>query len=566
MNHRHNRRNPFTPVLAALLAFQLLLTACTQGTGSSSSDAPSAPGSTASQASSPAAEPGSGEKRADQITIAIQAEPDTLNPYNVSGAYGDPINDVLYDKFFDISYQGELIPRLCTSYETETDDQGRTVLTFHMAEDAKWQDGQPVTAADVVFTAQTVTNPDTVTTRRFYWSSLDGTDDSGVCTDPSKLGIEALDEHTVRYTLKGPRAVDAYLIIEGRFQYILPKHLLGEVPPAQLHQDAFWQKPVGSGPFLFDSMSSGERYELVCNADYYQGKPKMDRLVFAVMEPSNYAAALSSGGIDANTQLSEIMRDDWEFVQTIPGIETRSITSYTYQWMNINQSRDYFKDARVRQAISFAINRQAIVDQLLAGEGMYAVSSITPSSPYFNDKIAADPYNPEKAKELLEQAGWDFNRVLDFPVPIGNKVREDSAVLIQQDLAKVGIKSEIRMVDFAAVIVQMRDGDFDLGLLGGSGADPDDVRLNFNIDGANNFSHLDTMEFYEILDKARSVSSVEERKQLYAQWQELCYEQTPIVWLYHPNTLFAYHGEKFENYPCEDSLANNLRVMEWSFK
>ena len=88
----------------------------------------------------------------------------------------------------------------------------------------------------------------------------------------------------------------------------------------------------------------------------------MDRLVFAVMEPSNYAAALSSGGIDANTQLSEIMRDDWEFVQTIPGIETRSITSYTYQWMNINQSRDYFKDARVRQAISFAINRQAIVD------------------------------------------------------------------------------------------------------------------------------------------------------------------------------------------------------------
>ena len=502
----------------------------------------------------------------DQVTIAIQAEPDTLNPYNVSGAYGDPINDVLYDKFFDISYQGELIPRLCTQYEAEIDDQGRTVLTFHMAENAKWQDGQPVTAADVVFTAKTITNPDTVTTRRFYWASLDGTDDSGVCGDESKLGIEALDEHTVRYTLKGPRSVDAYLIIEGRFQYILPEHLLGKIPPAQLHQDTFWQKPIGSGPFLFDSMSSGERYELVCNADYYQGKPKMDRLIFAVMEPSNYAAALSSGEIDANTQLSEILRDDWGYIQTIPGIETRSITSYTYQWMNINQSRDYFKDARVRQAISFAINRQAIVDQLLGGEGTYAVSSITPSSPYFNSDISADPYNPEKARELLEQAGWDFNRVLDFPVPIGNKVREDSAVLIQQDLDKVGIKSQIRMVDFATVIVQMREGDFDLGLLGGSGADPDDVRLNFNINGANNFSHLDTMEFYEILDKARSAASVEERKKLYDQWQELCYEQTPIVWLYHPNTLFAYNGEKFENYPCEDSLANNLRVMEWSFK
>lgn len=562
MKHYSNYRSSWLiPVLAALFMFQCLLVSCSKDPGTSANDGSNAAGTPGSSTSA-----GTTDKRVDQVTIAIQAEPDTLNPYNVSGAYGDPINDVLYDKFFDISYQGELIPRLCTQYEAEIDDQGRTVLTFHMAENAKWQDGQPVTAADVVFTAKTITNPDTVTTRRFYWASLDGTDDSGVCGDESKLGIEALDEHTVRYTLKGPRSVDAYLIIEGRFQYILPEHLLGKIPPAQLHQDAFWQKPIGSGPFLFDSMSSGERYELVCNADYYQGRPKMDRLIFAVMEPSNYAAALSSGEIDANTQLSEILRDDWGYIQTIPGIETRSITSYTYQWMNINQSRDYFKDARVRQAISFAINRQAIVDQLLGGEGTYAVSSITPSSPYFNSDISADPYNPEKARELLEQAGWDFNRVLDFPVPIGNKVREDSAVLIQQDLDKVGIKSQIRMVDFATVIVQMREGDFDLGLLGGSGADPDDVRLNFNINGANNFSHLDTMEFYEILDKARSVASVEERKKLYDQWQELCYEQTPIVWLYHPNTLFAYNGEKFENYPCEDSLANNLRVMEWSFK
>jgi len=555
---RHYRRNQLAAALAGLLMLQILLASCSRTEGPPSAGSS---GSAAPQGSAQA-----GDNRTGQVTIAIQAEPDTLNPYNVSGAYGDPINDVLYDKFFDISYQGELIPRLCTQYEDEVDEQGRTVLTFHMNENAKWQDGEPVTASDVVFTAKTITDPDTVTTRRFYWASLEGTDDSGVCTDPSKLGVEAIDEHTVRYTLKGPRAVDAYLIIEGRFQFILPEHLLGEIPPAQLHQDAFWQHPIGSGPFLFDSASSGERYEFVCNPDYYQGKPNMDRLIFVVMEPSNYAAALSSGQIDANTQLSEIMRDDWEFIQSIPGIETRSVTSYTYQWMNINQSRDYFKDARVRQAISFAINRQAIVDQLLAGEGMYAVSSITPSSPYFNPAFADDPYNPEKAKELLEQAGWDFDRVLDFPVPIGNKVREDSAVLIQQDLAKVGIKSEIRMVDFATVIVQMREGDFDLGLLGGSGADPDDVRLNFNINGANNFSHLDTMEFYEVLDKARSVSSTEERKQLYYQWQEMCYEQTPIVWLYHPNTLFAYNGEKFENYPCEDSLATNMRVMEWSFK
>ncbi len=524
-------------------------------------------GSDTSKKTSPdASDKAEGNKRVDKVTIAIQSSPDTLNPYNVSGAYGDPINDVIYDKFFDVTYDGKLVPRLCTNYDEETDSQGRTILTFHMNKDAKWQDGKPVTANDVVFTAKAITNPDTVTTRRFYFSSLAGTDDSGVCEDPSKLGVEAVDDHTVRYTLKGARNVEAYLTIEGRFQYILPEHLLGDVPAAQLHQSDFWKKPVGSGPFKLDSMTSGERYELTCNKDYYLGLPNMDRLIYVVMNPSNYATALASGEIDANTQLSEIPIDDWDYIKSQKNIKTKSVTSYIYQWMNINQSRDYFKDADVRKAISIAINRQAIIDQLLGGEGQYAVSSITPTSPYFDKKIAKDPYDPKEAKALLDKAGWDFDRTLDIVVPIGNKVRESSAVMIQQDLAAVGVKSKIRTLDFATLIVDMRKGDFDLGLLGGQGPDPDDVRLNFDINGANNFSHLDSTEFYKVLDKARSVSDINERKQLYAEWQEMCDEQTPIVWLYHPNTLFAYNSDKFDNYPCEDSLANNMRVMEWTFK
>ena len=501
----------------------------------------------------------------DQVVLALQSEPETINPFNITGAYGDPIHDCIFEKFFDYSYEGEILNRLCTAYEVETNEQGQMIITFHLADNVTWHDGEKLTAQDVVFTDKLVTNPDMLSTRRYYWSSIVGTDDSGVCEDPDTLGVVALDDYTVQYTLKEVRALDAFFLIDMRFHYVMPEHLLKDIDPAQLHQSDFWLRPVGAGPLKFDSMVSGERYELVRNDDYYRGTTNFQRLVFVIMDPSNYAAALASGEIDATTSLSALPLDDWEYVQSLDNIETVSFVSYQYQWMNINHSREYLQDSRVRQAISFAINRQALVDQLLYGEGQYAVSSITPTSQYFNTKYAADPYNPEKAKQLLEEAGWDFDIVLDFAVPTGNKVRENSAVLIQQDLAAVGIKSQLRYVDFATEIVELREGNCDLGLLGGGSPDPDDVRINFNIYGSNNFSNLTDESFYEVLDEARSVMTPEERKVLYDQWQEMCYELTPIVWLYHANALFAY-SDKFENYPCEDSLANNLMVLEWTFK
>ena len=197
------RRKSFLSILVLLLviAMTALSTSC-KSSDSDESVAPEIP-----------AEDENTNKRVDQVTIAIQSSPDTLNPYNVSGAYGDPINDVIYDKFFDTTYTGELINRLCTDYDVETDSEDNTVLTFYLDDKAKWHDGEPVTAKDVVFTAKTITNPETVTTRRFYWSSLLGTDDSGVCKDLDALGVKAIDDHTVQYTLKGMRNIDAYFNI-----------------------------------------------------------------------------------------------------------------------------------------------------------------------------------------------------------------------------------------------------------------------------------------------------------------------------------------------------------------
>ena len=387
-----------------------------------------------------------GSNRVDVVTIAMASAAETLHPYNITGNYGDVVFDMLYDRFFDYKADGEITPRLAESYETGTDADGNMTMTFHLAHNATWHDGEPITAKDVVFTAQLVTNPAITTNRRYYWASLKGTDDSGACEDPATLGVRAIDDYTVEYTFKKVIAADAYLYIEARFQYILPEHLLAGKDPAEIHKDAYFQAPVGSGPLKFDSQVPGERVELVANENYFRGRVNMDRLIIRTMAATNYVSALMSGEIDAvvGNGMGEIPLDDWAFIQQQDGITAVSSPRWGYQYMTINHQKEYFKDARVRKAISMAISRQDIVDQLLLGEGTISVSSVTPSSPYFDEKIAADPYDPEGAKALLDEAGWDYDRVIDFAVPIGNTIREKSALLIQQNLEAIGMKTEIR--------------------------------------------------------------------------------------------------------------------------
>lgn len=514
------------------------------------------------------AAPDSDTNRVDVVTLGMVSSPDTLHPYNISGNYGDVVFDMIFDRMIDFHADGEIIPRLATSWDSDIADDGTMTMTFHLDPNAKWHDGTPLTAHDVVFTAQIVTNPEITTNRRYYWASLAGTDDSGACEDPSTLGIEALDDHTVQYTFKQVVAPDAYLYIEGRFQYIMPKHLLENIEPAELHKSDYFQNPVGSGPLIFDSMVEGERYEMVANPDYFRGLVNMDRVVVRIMQAANLTPSLISGEIDAciGHTLGNIPLEDWDFISSQDGIIAKSVPAFGYQYMTINHQKDYFKDPRIRMAISMAINRKNIVDQLLQGHGLIGVSSLPNTHPFFNPEIGEDPYNPDEARKLLEEAGWDFDRVIDFAVPTGNIVREKSAVLIQQDLKAIGVKTELRVMDFTTEIVELREGKTDFGLLGGGGSvDPDDVRINFFIEGSNNFSMLPTSELYDLMDNARTLQTREERVEAYNEWQLRCYEDTPFVWLYHANSLVAYN-DRFDYYPVDDFIMINWLVMEWTFK
>ncbi len=479
------------------------------------------------------------DEAAGEITVTLGQSTlwETLNWMATTSTPTDYVQEEIFDMLFITNTDGTFDPRLADSWEVD----GKDVI-FYLNENALWHDGEPVTAEDVVYTFQLLSSSETTWLRQSTAAYFEGTDDDGVELSEDSIAAEALDEHTVKLTLK--QEADPTRILSGylRDVKILPKHLLAEIPDAEVADADFWSQPVGSGPFRFDGQIDGERIEYVANDDYYLGRPKFDRLVIRFMDSSTLAAALLNGEVDITTDVS---MSDLETLQAADNIQIDTITSYQYQDLCINLEDPSFT-LNVRRAINAAINKQALVDQLYKGYGEAAKSILPSTHPYYDENITEDTYDPEYAKELLEEEGWDTSRVLELTVPQGNQARERSAILIQQDLQAVGIQTQILSLDFATALQNMRDNEYDLLLMGSAGkVDPEDGGVSY-------FSHTTDEKFEELWDKQTAGLNFEERKPYLDEYQEYYVEQVPLVVLYFPDRI-CYYNTRLSNIPVQST-------------
>ena len=543
-------------VVAASLAGAMLLTAC-GGSGGANQTSAAAGGS--AETSAAAAEGSTGGEKV--ITMAQTGDWDTFMPMNTTNAGADNVIELMFDRLMVINTDGTFGPRLAESWET---NEAQDKITYHLNENAKWQDGEPVTAEDVVYSAQVASSSEFNYLRRIRMQYFAGTDETGCETGTDSIEVKALDDHTVEFTLKTPMDPSIIYALVNRDFFIMPKHLLGDISDTDLVNDAFWQKPVGSGPCIFDSMESGVSIEFKANKDYYLGAPDFDRLVFKKVQSSNLLSGLMSGDIDVLSGNSQIPLADWEAAKNTQGIVTKSVPTFAYQYMAMNTSRDYLTED-VRHAISLAINRQVIVDQLLQGEARIAIGPLAEDHPYFDEKLLPIEYDPEKAKSMLEAAGWDSNRELEVMVSTGNEVREKSAILIQQDLQKIGSKTKIQTLDFPTLLTNARNGDYDLCFIGSAGSvDPSESVPNVTAGYMNNFAQLSDPTLGQIGESGAKEITFEARKKIYDQYQEELFKQMPMAFLYHTNDLFAYN-EKLENVR-EGAIDYNVNKNVWEWK
>lgn len=473
-------------------------------------------------------------KQGGTVNLAISNAPDTFIPQYTLGAYSRFLDSLLFVRLLRYNEDTSLMPWLAESYDVSDDG---TVFTFHLRSDAKWHDGEPITAEDVAWTYNFMLHKDYAGTRQLE-APIVGIEDYRAGKTDSVSGIKVLDPQTVQITLTEPNA--PFLELVAQQVWILPKHVMQDTPVAEMDKHWMSQTPtVGSGPIKFVKYETDQYVEFVRNEDYFLGAPNIEKFIFKIVKADVALAQFEKGELDATTKVGTMSSDQIEKLQTLD-VSVVPVAGTAVQVLAINNSREYFKDKRVRQAIAHAIDRKAMIDALLDGYALMQNASIPEFSPYFNPETKDMlEYNPEKARALLEEAGWDFNREIVLNFPTGNVTRERSAPIIQQYLNAVGMKVKLESSDFTAMRQRIDKNELDLWLVGSSYVvfDPD-VKSIFHTDsmppnGWNSWMFSNPEADRLIMEGLRNVDP-EKRKPIYMELQKVIAEEVPIVYLYYP--------------------------------
>lgn len=472
--------------------------------------------------------------------------------HSISGLIFDGL--IAYDKNLS-----EFEPRLAERWEVSADG---LEIVFHLRRDVRWQDGIPFTARDVEFGFRTITHPDTLTAYAEDYRQVER--------------FEVVDDYTIRVTYRQPFA--PALGSWASSLIVLPKHLL-EGKPINDHARDFGRNPIGLGPYRFESWESQKQISLRSNHDYYRGRPYIERSVTRVIpDTQTQFLELKSGGLDEMglTPLQfQRQTDTAEFRQSFA--KYKYLTN-SYSYLGYNLKRPLFQDVRVRRALSHAIDKQEIVDAVLLGLGSPAAVPYKPGTYWFNDGVKGPDYDPEKAKSLLAEAGWNDSNgdgVLDregkrFEFEIitnkGNEQREKAATVIQRRLDEIGIKVTIKVIEWAAFINNFIDKrNFDAVILGWSlSPDPDQYDIWHSSKTRPkefNFVSYANAEVDELLEKGRRTFDRAERKKHYDRLQEVLDAEQPYTFLYVADALPIVHKRFHGIEPAPAGISYNFN--EW---
>jgi peptide/nickel transport system substrate-binding protein len=428
---------------------------------------------------------------------------------------------------------------------------------------AKWTDGKPVTADDVMFSLEMITHPEYSSLLASQMVPLEGLDPGGKRTmDMADFpGARKVDEHTIEFKTKNPLALDVFHEkIAGNLK-ALPKHVLKDADPSKLNQHPFMQEPtVSYGSFMFVRYQKDQFVELKANPDFFLGAPKLDKLYFKIVSPANLVAQLESGDIDMNyPDIGPIPVEDYQRVQNLPHIEATQGQPVNYKFMGFNTER--LSDKRIRQAIAYGINRELLVNNLLQGFGEVGNGPYSPAHPYYKEALNGTyPYDPERAKQLLAEANWKANQPLVLIVP-ANQGLERIGDIIVNNLQEIGVTVKAELMDTPAAIQRLLKGDFDLWLLTNTFLlDPD--QYNFYATGMpNNFSRISHSDIDELLKKGLEVADEAERKEIYGRYQEVFNEEMPALQLFADYRLRAVNKRVIVGGPKDIGMLNH--VHEW---
>ena len=521
--------------LAAVLSASLLVGCGNKGGGSSSGEAK------------------------DTIVYSMNTAPEGIfNPLISNVNIDKYVTSVVYASLMTVNDKGEQEPYLATESKV-SDDMKK--ITYTLSDKAVWHDGEKVTANDVAYTFKAMADPNY--TGGYYGDvqAVKGAEayHNGEAEDIE--GIKVIDDKTIEIEFEKVYAPGVTNL--GNVE-IIPEHIWSKVDPGEwTKQTELLNNPVGCGPYKLTEYKTGSHVKFEAATDFFGGEVKTPNLVFKAINADTTQAEFKGGNIDI-ANVEPLRQADIDAL-TSEGLKTVSYDNYMFTYMGFNLRKESLKDAKVRQAIMYAIDRQSILDNIVEGRGSIVNAPLLPSSWAYPEESELEQYkyDVEKAKSLLKEAGWEDKdgdgivenangEKLELTIDCQNdhEVRQKTATAIQESLKAAGIAVEIDTMEYSALMDKaVANHDFDLYMMGNTlSLDPDPKPMwastaisnepgviGYNIVAYNN------PETDKLIEEGNATLDQNERKSIYGEFAKILNRDVPEAYLFCQNVERVYN-------------------------
>ena len=448
------------------------------------------------------------------IVVAVDADVDTLHPTDFSTTVELGVLNQIYDTLLYYSPDGtkDPEPRIAESYEISDDGLD---YTFHLRDDVTFHDGTPVTADDVVFSIEL-----------YKASEYQGSQISMLSS------VEATDEHTVVCHLDAPYSP----FLQG-----ICSPMIASKAYYESSEDDFVNNPIGSGPYKFVSRAKGSNIKLEANEDYYRGAPEIKEVTFEVIpDSSTKAIALQTGEVN----FAEIDSATKPQLEANPAITIAEVPTSSFSYIAMNTEKEPFNDVKVRQAINYAIDRDNLVAVCYDGEAEVNSNICAKERFGYSDDQFQYTYDPEKAKELLAEAG------IETPYDLGEILVAEKysnlATVIQNDLKAVGLDVTISVKEFNSYISDLQNGSYGITALNMTlEGDTQTLEMAFTSDyiGIANNARYSDEEMDKLFEQARTETDNDKRAEIFNEIFTKAQDEAIYAVMCNPMTLYAYNSD-----------------------
>lgn len=448
------------------------------------------------------------------IVVAVDADVDTLHPTDFSTTVELGILNQIYDTLLYYSPDGtkDPEPRIAESYEISDDGLD---YTFHLRDDVTFHDGTPVTADDVVFSIEL-----------YKASEYQGSQISMLSS------VEATDEHTVVCHLDAPYSP----FLQG-----ICSPMIASKAYYESSEDDFVNNPIGTGPYKFVSRAKGSNIKLEANEDYYRGAPEIKEVTFEVIpDSSTKAIALQTGEVN----FAEIDSATKPQLEANPAITIAEVPTSAFSYIAMNTEKEPFNDVKVRQAINYAIDRDNLVAVCYDGEAEVNSNICAKERFGYSDDQFQYTYDPEKAKELLAEAG------IETPYDLGEILVAEKysnlATVIQNDLKAVGLDVTISVKEFNSYISDLQNGSYGITALNMTlEGDTQTLEMAFTSDyiGIANNARYSDEEMDKLFEQARTETDNDKRAEIFNEIFTKAQDEAIYAVMCNPMTLYAYNSD-----------------------